>query len=250
MQPLPSCMGQARTAPTRLPPAEVFGGVPVVMVSCGSRHTLVLTSERDVWSFGCGSWGRLGLGDVADRMVPTQLAGFAGVKVAFVAAGASHSVAVTVDGEVWSWGCGKHGCLGLNVEDRLVPALLGREKFGGAQIVLVAAGLSHTVAVCTDGLLWCEWAGEREIASERASDTVRVCVCERERVRERERESERERACLVVRCGLACDVEARMLYSCVIHAHAPTRARTHVHTHTRTQCGIVRVGYGTTFWQA
>jgi len=112
-------------------------------------------------------------------MVPTQLAGFAGVKVAFVAAGASHSVAVTVDGEVWSWGCGKHGCLGLNVEDRLVPALLGREKFGGAQIVLVAAGLSHTVAVCTDGLLWCEWAGERD--SERASERYSEGVCVRER---------------------------------------------------------------------
>jgi len=197
MHSLPSCVGQARTAPTRLP-AEVFGGAPVAMVSCGSRHTLVLTSERDVWSFGCGSWGRLGLGDVADRLVPSPLAGFAGAKVAFVAAGASHSVAVTVEGDVWSWGCGKSGCLGINVEDRLKPALLGREKFGGAQIVLVAAGLSHTVAVCTDGLLWCG-GGERERDRKRESERARARERERESESERQRQTDRERAS--ISCG-------------------------------------------------
>ena len=166
-----------RTAPTRLAP-EVFGGAQVVMVSCGSRHTLVLTEDGDVWSFGCGGWGRLGLGDVADRMVPSRLAsGFGGSKVAFVAAGASHSLAITVEGDVWSWGCGRHGCLGLNVEDRLEPASLGREKFGGAQIIMVAAGLSHTVAVCTGGMLWCADAHARARARARACAHAHTMEC-------------------------------------------------------------------------
>ena len=140
--------------PARLE-TELFDGFAVVMAAVGDVHSLALTADGNVWSFGCGSWGRLGLGDICSRLVPTKLAGqFGGAKIAMIAAGGSHSLAVTEEGDVWSWGCGKDGCLGLAVEDRLVPAPLGREKFEGASIVMVAAGHAHSVAVAHDGRMW------------------------------------------------------------------------------------------------
>ena len=36
----------------------------VVQVACGDFHTLVLTSDWEIWSFGLGTCGRLGHGDI------------------------------------------------------------------------------------------------------------------------------------------------------------------------------------------
>lgn len=136
--------------------ADLFGGVAVVQVACGAAHTLSLTADGEVYSFGCGSWGRLGLGDVNSRDSPTLLYNqFDGKKIGMVVAGYSHSMAVSVWGEVFTWGCGRDGCLGIKVEDKLVPTCLSG-KFGGP-VAFVAAGRSHSVAVEMNGTRMWSW---------------------------------------------------------------------------------------------
>ena len=50
-----------------------------------------------------------------------------------------HSVEVSAEGRVWTFGYGGHSCLGLNVQQgRLVPTLLGVEVFEDCKIVTVA----------------------------------------------------------------------------------------------------------------
>ncbi len=72
-----------------------------------------------------------------------------------VACGDAHSVAVTEEGTVWTWGCGEGGVLGHNDEDnRLAPARVGQERFGGAKIVTAGCGLEHSAAVSEDGALF------------------------------------------------------------------------------------------------
>ena len=71
------------------------------------------------------------------------------------ACGGSHSVAVTAEGDIFTWGNGAYGCLGHNdTQDKLAPAQLERGQFGGGKVVLVAAGADHTVALAEDGTLW------------------------------------------------------------------------------------------------
>ena len=66
-----------------------------------------------------------------------------------------HSLAVTEDGALWTWGCVFHGCLGHNDEtERSVPEKLARQLFGDSSVVLVSAGAAHTLAVTLDGALW------------------------------------------------------------------------------------------------
>ena len=57
---------------------------------------------------------------------------------------------------------GQTGRLGHNDEqNKLAPARLGREQFGGGQIVFVAAGGMHTVALAEGGVLWAWGRGIR-----------------------------------------------------------------------------------------
>jgi alpha-tubulin suppressor-like RCC1 family protein len=63
-------------------------------VSCGSSHTLAVTVEGTVYSWGCGGGGRLGHGDLRDRFAPTVVEGLRGSLVTTVAAGFWHSAAL------------------------------------------------------------------------------------------------------------------------------------------------------------
>jgi alpha-tubulin suppressor-like RCC1 family protein len=101
-----------RTAPATLGP-ERFGGSPVLMVACGAEHTVTVTEEGRVFTFG-----QLGLGDRNDRDAPVEVepARFGGVRIAAAAAaGGLHTGVVTLDGRVVP-GRGACGQLGHNDE--------------------------------------------------------------------------------------------------------------------------------------
>jgi len=133
---------------------ELPGGWSVLMLACGSWHTLVLTMGG-LWTCGKGEYGVLGHGDEVDKLMLTQVAAqrFEGnAQIIMVAAGGVHSVGVGAEGGVWTWGRG--WCLGHNeMQDRHAPMLLGA-VFDGGKTVMVAAGGGHTVAVTSKGNLW------------------------------------------------------------------------------------------------
>lgn len=79
----------------------------------GAEHCLLLTTNGDVFSFGCGLRGTLGHGDVNPSDVPKQIEALAGLKIVDIAAGLFHSVAVSSFGDVYSWGWNTNGQLGL-----------------------------------------------------------------------------------------------------------------------------------------
>ena len=95
----------------------LFGCGGVRMVSCGYHHSLIVGKDGSVWSCGRGSFGGLGTRfrqlhglnsvDEQDNVRPTLLDRtlLCNSKVVVVAAG-RHSVAVTTDGRVCTWGKG------------------------------------------------------------------------------------------------------------------------------------------------
>ena len=96
--------------PTRLP--STLGGERAVSVSAGDFHSLALTADGAVWSWGYGEDGQLGHGDWQDQLLPKKVEAFAGQHVVAVSVGGTHSLALTADGAVWSWGWGTYGKLG------------------------------------------------------------------------------------------------------------------------------------------
>ena len=112
---------QAMLTPTLVPKGRL-GGARVKMAACGADHTLVLTEVGRVWAFGCGEYGQLGTGDEEVRTTPAQVVGLRGVTITFVAAGDSHSVAVSAGGGTFTWGYGGWGRLGHGNEDNMASS--------------------------------------------------------------------------------------------------------------------------------
>ncbi|XP_033952277.1 probable E3 ubiquitin-protein ligase HERC1 isoform X3 [Pseudochaenichthys georgianus] len=112
-------------------------------------HTLAITIEGEVFSWGDGEYGKLGHGNSATQKYPKIIQGpMFGKVVVCVSAGYRHSAAVTNDGELYTWGEGDFGRLGhSDSQSRNVPTLV-KDISGVGQ---VACGSSHTIAVAQDG---------------------------------------------------------------------------------------------------
>lgn len=157
-----------RHRPTRLR-KEVWGGFPAVMVSCGAKHTLILTSDGRVFSFGYGHDGQLGLANLENQLSPRQIdyAYFRDrtsdrpAHIVMVAAGGAYSIALSNAGNVYTWGSGTEGQLGQPDITKEPLVCCTPVKLGGAAWsdnasvgVLVSAGGHHTAVVTGDGTLW------------------------------------------------------------------------------------------------
>jgi alpha-tubulin suppressor-like RCC1 family protein len=94
---------------------------PIVFqdISMSKLHTAILTTdpESNLHMSGFGPGGRLGTGDEATRFdfVCIETGGLAGKKVVSVALGQDHSIAISDQGEIFSWGSNKYGQLGYNL---------------------------------------------------------------------------------------------------------------------------------------
>jgi len=121
-------------------------------VAAGESHTLAVKSDGTVWAWGLNSSGQLGDGVTTPpsyRSTPLPVLDLTGV--VSVAAGDSHSLAVTSDGTLWAWGNNSRGQLGDGTKKHRrtpvpVPGLAG--------VVAMAANRFHSLAVTSDGTLW------------------------------------------------------------------------------------------------
>ena len=82
-------------------------------IACGSRHAALVTRQGEVFSWGEELGGRLGHGVDADVSHPKLIDAFSGINIEFVACGEYHTCAVTLSGDLYTWGDGTHysGCL-------------------------------------------------------------------------------------------------------------------------------------------
>ncbi|XP_059186433.1 probable E3 ubiquitin-protein ligase HERC6 [Centropristis striata] len=127
--------------------------IPVIQVACGNSHSLALTQGGDVFSWGLNSHGQLGLGkEVSLQYVPDLVGPLTGVAVTQIAAGATHSLFLTLPGLVYCCGANKSGQLGLNRVDEngrfnicMVPAL---RPLG---VSSMSCGEAHSAVLTKDG---------------------------------------------------------------------------------------------------
>lgn len=151
-------------------PDEMEGdrSVRIKQVAAGSKHSMALDTDGNVYAWGHGGNGRLGhsrdvLGDAAQvgqnsysaQLVPKRVNTFpeeAKGNIVYIAAGESHSAAVDQLGVLYTWGQGTYGRLGHGMTLEVsVPTKV--ESLGGVAISQVALGLMHSVATTQKGLL-------------------------------------------------------------------------------------------------
>ncbi|KAG8064559.1 hypothetical protein GUJ93_ZPchr0004g39967 [Zizania palustris] len=132
-------------------PVKALQGIKIKQIACGDSHCLAVTMAGEVQSWGRNQNGQLGLGTTEDSPLPQKIQAFEGVCVKMIAAGAEHTAAVTEDGDLYGWGWGRYGNLGLgDRNDRLVPEKVSAVE--GEKMVLVACGWRHTITVSSSDL--------------------------------------------------------------------------------------------------
>ena len=139
--------------PLPIPAAGALSGRRVIGISAGEFHSLAVCDDGFVAAWGLGTSGQLGNGDTAnhDDPQPVDLSDLpVGEKFVAVAAGRSHSMALTSGGKVFTWGRNTEGQLGNGTTDDskypvLVPDLTASAILGG--------GTMHSLAIRTDGKL-------------------------------------------------------------------------------------------------
>ncbi|EKX53509.1 hypothetical protein GUITHDRAFT_64398, partial [Guillardia theta CCMP2712] len=142
---------QDSSAPKML--ASTKKNCTAVQIACGAAHSAYLTQDGKLYSWGRGLNGELGNGERHDQWTPNLVLRLRDLVVSYVACGTNTTFACTGGGLLFSWGSGKHGCLGLgDREDRLEPSLVRlREE---DRIIRVACGEHHCLALTEDGKLW------------------------------------------------------------------------------------------------
>jgi alpha-tubulin suppressor-like RCC1 family protein len=120
----------------------------VVGIAAGASHSLLLTSDRDIWTFGSNGWGQLGHAQQAfvwGGLVfsPVKVM----TKVVQVTAGSKHTVLRTAEGKVYGFGSNFYGQLaeGTSIGDKTsTPLALGDKVFYARHTVGVSAGGDNT----------------------------------------------------------------------------------------------------------
>ncbi|XP_047306578.1 ultraviolet-B receptor UVR8-like [Impatiens glandulifera] len=131
-------------------------GIPCKQVVVGYKFTVFLTRDGRVYTCGRNNHSQLGHGDSVDRPTPTIVESLVDCVVVQVSAGLTFTLAVTSDGNLYSFGSGEDdGCLGHGVEqNELRPRLVDFFKRRDIHILRVSAGLSHVVALDSSGLVY------------------------------------------------------------------------------------------------
>uniref|UniRef100_A0A0G4FMC9 RCC1-like domain-containing protein n=1 Tax=Chromera velia CCMP2878 TaxID=1169474 RepID=A0A0G4FMC9_9ALVE len=118
----------------------------IARVTCGSDHTLALSEDGRLFSWGVGAFGALGTGKTEDVHYPVQVHIGEDERVFHASAGAKHSIVCTRKGLCFSWGHGANGRLGLgHSRNVLEPEML--ESLRHKPVKFVAAGESHSAVI-------------------------------------------------------------------------------------------------------
>ncbi|KAL9651536.1 hypothetical protein ABK040_001482 [Willaertia magna] len=140
-------------------PVEIssMNGINITQIATGDSHTLILTSEGIVYSFGNNNVGQLGLGSTSSVNLPTQInmAALDTPIVTQIAAGSFHSLVLTSTGKLYSFGKNDKGQLGTgDLQDKTNPHPVDLSQLGGRTIISIYAGDTHSSFLTSDGTVF------------------------------------------------------------------------------------------------
>lgn len=127
-------------------------------VNCGTYATFALTADGHVFAFGLNNYGQLALPSQAPVFAPTLVKSLEGKGVAAVRSGQHHTLVLTRQGRLLSFGRPTYGRLGQRDADVAADAACPEPKpvdgLGDVEVAGAAAGLAVSGAVSAAGAAW------------------------------------------------------------------------------------------------
>jgi alpha-tubulin suppressor-like RCC1 family protein len=142
-----------------LTPTLVTLDQKVVAIAARNGHGFALTNQGEVFAWGNNFKGELGDGSTKDSLVPVKTIFPAGLKVASIACGSAHAVALMTNGEIYTWGHNYFGQLGRSTEGEAddphpIPAPTGFQPSNNRAYVLAGETFSIIVSKTGDFGAW------------------------------------------------------------------------------------------------
>ena len=113
----PNALGIGRKSTCNTPTlVTALQSTPIQQIAAGKEHCLALSRSGEVYAWGKGEFGRLGLGGSGNELTPQRLDELTGegMEVASITAGSFISnAAVLRSGALYTWGRNEQGQLGL-----------------------------------------------------------------------------------------------------------------------------------------
>ncbi|KAM0906481.1 hypothetical protein ACQ4PT_016735 [Festuca glaucescens] len=131
-------------------------GNRVNSIACGGRHSVVVTDSGALLAFGWGLYGQCGQGNTDDVLSPTCVSSILGVKMQDVAAGLWHTVCISADGGVYSFGGNQFGQLGIGSDQaETIPKLVEAPSLEDKNARSVSCGARHSAIITDEGEVFC-----------------------------------------------------------------------------------------------
>jgi alpha-tubulin suppressor-like RCC1 family protein len=140
---------------------------PVTQVAAGNAHSSFLKSDGSLWTTGWNYYGQLGDGtyDVYPPNYGTnQPQQIVASNATAIVAGYGHSLFLKSDGSLWAMGYNYFGQLGdgtTGLDPYYFSGTNVPEQIVASNVIAIAAGISHSLFLKSDGSLWV--MGENEV---------------------------------------------------------------------------------------
>ena len=120
-----------------------------MLCSCGFEHTVAVSNDGEVHSFGRNDKGQLGLGHNNNVSLPTPIPNLP--KIMEISCGYHFTVCIDKEGGLWSFGHNDHGQLGTgNTTNYNIPQKIEHIP----PVRSVSCGYHHALIITNDSNLW------------------------------------------------------------------------------------------------
>ncbi|RWR88920.1 ultraviolet-B receptor UVR8 isoform X1 [Cinnamomum micranthum f. kanehirae] len=128
------------------PRAAASSALRISQIACGGAHSIALTAGGSVLTWGRGTCGQLGHGDVENCLKPKPVEFFEQIIISYISAGWNHSGFVSDSGSLFTCGDGSFGQLGHgDYQSRSSPTKV--LFFASKHVKKIACGMRHSLVL-------------------------------------------------------------------------------------------------------
>lgn len=124
----------------------------IIEISAGNSHTLALTSDGKLFSWGYGNDGQLGLGNLNNHAIPMMINDIS-VKFSGVYVCSWYSVARSSTGDLYTWGYSPDGLIGHKYLHKLFETSK-MEHLKHLNVVFTYIGFYSNLNLCPRRVEW------------------------------------------------------------------------------------------------
>ncbi|WAR10568.1 RCBT1-like protein [Mya arenaria] len=141
--------GTTTNQPTPRKVIAVLGSRVAISIACGQTSSMALMEKGEVYGWGYNANGQLGLGNNVNQPNPCRVQMLQNTIVSQIVCGYAHTLALSDEGELFSWGANSYGQLGTGNKANLVTP--SRVQADGERFIEVSAShYSHISAAMTE----------------------------------------------------------------------------------------------------